>query len=264
METEQPPKSSRPIAKWAAILLLLVVVIVLLLWYFVFRDTSPADVNSQAAKEARDEALSEAGTSEVQSLDGIWIIDTEIGEFNDACLTEVCGSSFVGFRIDEELVGIGGKTVVGRTPDISAQFTINGSEIVSSSEGNRPIVTVDMTTLITDDASRNNAIKRQAIETSKFPEASLVITESIDFSSATDLEAGFTTEILVDLTIHGVTQQETIEVTASFDGSRILVFGNLGPILLSDYEIEKPRSAVVLSVEDNALMEFQLFFKKID
>ena len=106
METEQPPKSRRPIAKWAAILLLLIVVVVVLLWYFVFRDTSPADVNSQAAKEARDEALSEAGTSEVQSLDGIWIIDTEIGEFNDACLTEVCGSSFVGFRIDEELVAV--------------------------------------------------------------------------------------------------------------------------------------------------------------
>ena len=263
METENPSKSRRPVIKWAGILLVLIGAIVVLLWYFVFRDTSPADVNSQAAKEARDQALSEAGTSEVQSLDGVWAIDTEIGEFNDACLTEVCGSSFVGFRIDEELVGIGGKTVVGRTPDVSAQFTINESEIVSSEES-RPTVTVDMTTLITDDANRNNAIKRQAIETSKFPEASLVITESIDFSSATDLEAGFTTEIFVDLTIHGVTRQETIEVTASFDGSRILVFGNLGPILLSDYEIEKPRSAVVLSVEDNALMEFQLFFKKID
>ena len=55
METEQPPKSRRPVAKWVAILLLLIIVIVVLLWYFVFRDTSPADVNSQAAKEARDE-----------------------------------------------------------------------------------------------------------------------------------------------------------------------------------------------------------------
>ena len=154
METEQPPKSRRPVAKWVAILLLLIIVIVVLLWYFVFRDTSPADVNSQAAKEARDEALSEAGTSDVQSLDGVWIVDTEIGEFNDACLTEVCGSSFAGFRIDEELVGIGGKTVVGRTPDVSAQFTINGSEIVSSSEGDRPTVTVDMTTLDQHPAKR--------------------------------------------------------------------------------------------------------------
>ena len=56
METEQPPKSRRPVAKWVAILLLLIIVIVVLLWYFVFRDTSPADVNSQAAEEARDEA----------------------------------------------------------------------------------------------------------------------------------------------------------------------------------------------------------------
>ena len=185
METENSSKSRRPVIKWAGILLVLIGAIVVLLWYFVFRDTSPADVNSQESNEARDLALSEAGTSEVQSLDVVWVIDTEIGEFNDACLTEVCGSSFVGFRIDEELVGIGGKTVVGRTPDVSAQFTINESEIVSSEES-RPTVTVDMTTLITDDANRNNSIKRQAIETSKFPEASLVITESIDFSSATD------------------------------------------------------------------------------
>ncbi len=263
MEEANPPKTRRPAAKWAVILLLITGVIIVLVWYFVFRDTSPADVNSQAAKEAREEALSETEAPEVQNLEGVWIIDTDIGVFDDACLTEVCGSSFVGFRIDEELVGIGGKTVVGRTPDVSAQFTIKGTEIISALGEDRPTVIVDMTTLITDDAGRNNAIKRQAIETNKYPEASLIITESIDFSSEIDFEAGFTTTIVGELTIHGVTKEEAIDVTASFDGSRILVYGNLGPIQLSDYEIEKPKSAVVLSVEDNALMEFQLFFKKL-
>ena len=56
---------------------------------------------------------------------------------------------------------------------------------------------------------------------------------------------------------------ETVTLNASFDGSRILVYGELGPIQLADYEIEKPRSAVVLSVEDRAIMEFQLYFKKL-
>ena len=266
MEEEKKSKKKSSASKWFARCLLLACIVVPLVWFFIFRDTSPADVNSQAAQEARQEALIEAGTSQVVSLDGVWVVDTEIGVFDDACLTEVCGSSFVGFRIDEELIGIGGKTVVGRTPGINAQFTIEGTRILSTgetnTEGASPFVIADMTELITDDAGRNNAIKRQAIETNKFPEASFVITEPIDFSSETDLEGGFETEVVGDLTIHGITRQEWILLKVSFDGSRILIYGDLGPILLADYGIEKPRSAVVLSVNDVAIMEFQLYFKK--
>ena len=266
MEEEIDSQKSNTLFKWLARFLLLVCVLIPLIWYFIFRDTSPSDVNSQAAIEAREEALNEAEGPEVESLDGIWVVDTEIGVFDERCLTEVCGSSFVGFRIDEELVGIGGKTVVGRTPGLNGQFTIDGTRILSSGDLSTqdaiPTVIADMTRLVTDDASRNNAIRRQAIETDKFPEASFVITEPIDFSLETDLENGFETEAVGDLTIHGVTRQEIILLNVSFDGSRVLVYGELGPITLSDYEIEKPRSAVVLSVENEAIMEFQLFFKK--
>ncbi|HJM27975.1 MAG TPA: YceI family protein [Acidimicrobiales bacterium] len=268
MEEEINSNDRSSKAKWFARCLLLACVLFLLAWVFIFRDTSPADVNSQAAKEAREEALAEVEASQVETLNGVWIIDTEIGVFNEACLTEVCGSTFVGFRIDEELVGIGGKTVVGRTPGIDAQFTIEGTRLLSSGDTNiqegTPIVVVDMTRLITDDAGRNNAIRRQAIETEEYPEASFFITESIDFSSETDLETGFITEVVGDLTIHGITRQETVILNVSFDGSRVLVFGEISPIRLADYGIEKPRSAVVLSVNDEAIMEFQLYFKKLN
>ena len=42
------------------------------------------------------------------------------------------------------------------------------------------------------------------------------------------------------------------------------MFGELGPIVLADYDIDKPSAAVVLSVEDNAALELQLFFAKAD
>ncbi|MEG3586047.1 MAG: YceI family protein [Actinomycetota bacterium] len=238
-------------------------VIGFLAWLLIFRDTSPADVNSQAAQEARQEALTEVGITQVESLDGIWMVDTEIGVFDQSCLTKVCNSSFVGFRIDEELVGIGGKTVVGRTPGVEAQFTIAGTNILLTGNKEDPTIVVDMTGLTTDDAGRNNAIKTQAIETLAFPEAFFNIVETIDFSSATDLEAGFEIEVAGDLTIHGVTRQEQVILNVSFNGSRILVYGELTPILLANYGIDKPRSAVVLSVDDKATMEFQLYFKKL-
>ena len=110
---------------------------------------------------------------------------------------------------------------------------------------------------------RNNAIRIQAIETSAYPEATFNIVKSIDFSSVTDLGTGFEIEVSGDLTIHGVTRQEQIVLNVSFNGSRILVYGELTPILLANYEIDKPRSAVVLSVDDKATMEFQLYFKKL-
>ena len=249
--------------KWISIGVILLIAIAVTAWVLFFRDNSPASVNSQTAEKARQEALSEVEPVTVDSLDGIWTIDTEIGVFDQKCLTEVCNSSFAGFRIDEELVGIGGKTVVGRTPGIQSQFAIEGSTIfLAGQEGNTTIV-VDMVGLTTDDAGRNNAIKRQAIETEKYPEAYFDIKQPIDFNTESDLQAGFEIEVRGDLTIHGVTREERIVLNVSFDGSRILVYGELSPIILADYEIDKPRSAVVLSVEGEAVMEFQLYFKKL-
>lgn len=249
------------------VMVVLAIILGLLVWYFLIRDSSPASVNSQAANQARDEALAEVETSVVESLDGLWVIDTEVGVFNNECLTQACGASFVGFRIDEELLGIGGKTVVGRTPGIEAQFAIEGTRILSSDDPNSkseiPFVIVDMTQLITDDAARNNAIKKQAIQTDKYPESTFYLTRSIDFGLETNLESGFEIEAIGDLTIHGVTRQESILLQASFDGNRILVYGELSPIKLADYGIEKPRAAVVISVDDEASMEFQLYFKKV-
>ena len=109
---------------------------------------------------------------------------------------------------------------------------------------------------------KKNALRNQAIETALFPLATFEIKNPIDFSNETDLAAGFIRDVTGVLTIHGVSKEETITISASFNGNTILIFGELGPIKLSDYDIEKPRSAVVLSVEDNASMEFQIFFKK--
>ena len=43
---------------------------------------------------------------------GTWTVDTSIGEFS----FEDSTGTFVGFRVQEELCGIGSTTAVGRTP----------------------------------------------------------------------------------------------------------------------------------------------------
>jgi len=44
-----------------------------------------------------------------------WAVDTTVGEFS----YEDSTGTFVGFRVDEELSGLGSTTAVGRTPDVS-------------------------------------------------------------------------------------------------------------------------------------------------
>jgi len=108
--------------------------------------------------------------------DGVWVVDSSIGTFDDACLTEVCGSGFAGFRINEELAGIGAKTVVGRTPDVSGSMEVLGTQVIGAT------FTVDMTTLVTDNPSRTDALKGTSggLETSTFPTAVFELTEPIE------------------------------------------------------------------------------------
>ena len=230
-------------------------------YWFVFRDTSAASVDTEEAEAARQAAIAEAqpdadAGAESRVLDGTWTIDSSIGTFNAACLTDVCDTSFVGFRIDEELANIGAKTVVGRTPGVSGTLTIDGTTITGVE------IAVDMTGLITDDNSRTNAIRNQAIETSLFPNASFSLTAPVDLGAVPADGEEVVVDAVGDLAIHGVTRSETIPLTAQVQGGVIVVFGQLGPILLADYEISEPRAAVVLSVEDNAIMELQLFFSR--
>ena len=233
-----------------------------LLWFFLIRDTSAADVNTDEAAEARQEAIDEVASPEASSpavndgVEGTWTIDTSIGTFGDACLTDVCDTTFVGFRIDEELASVGAKTVVGRSPGVSGTMAISGTSIESVD------VLVDMTQLITDTSGRTGALRGQSIETSAFPEASFVLTEPIDLGTLPADGEAITVLATGDFTIHGVTRTETIDLTAELNGNVIVAFGQLGPVLLADYDIDLPSAAVVLSVEDNAMIELQLFFTK--
>jgi len=229
-------------------------------WYFVIRDTSPAGVDTAEAAEARANALSgvtdQTTVDPTVGLDGMWNIDTSIGTFGEACLTEVCDATFVGFRINEELATLGAKTVVGRSPAITGSIEIAGSTITDVD------VTVDMTQLITDDSRRTGAIRNQAIETAAFPQASFTLTEPIELGTLPQDGESVSVSATGDLTIRGVTRSETIQLTAQFAGGVVVVFGELGPILLADYGIAQPSAAIVLSVEDNATMELQLFLTR--
>jgi hypothetical protein len=116
--------------KWwiAALAAVLVVVVAGIgVWYFVFRDDAPPEVTLESATRSLDDSGSGSNRDDGnRALDGTWTVDSSIGSFADFT------SAFAGFRVQEELVGIGAKTAVGRTPDVTGTVTLDGTTIRST------------------------------------------------------------------------------------------------------------------------------------
>jgi len=192
-------------------------------------------------------ATDEPGTA--TGIDGTWAVDPAIGSFDDFT------GSFVGYRVQEELAGIGAQTAVGRTPDVSGSMTIAGTTVSAAT------IEADLTTLESDDGNRDRQLGHQGIETDQFPTATFTITSPIELGSipADNEEVAITAQ--GELTLHGQTQAVEVPMKARLSGDVIAVSGSI-PIVFADYGIQKPESFKVLSVEDNGIMEFQVFFSR--
>ena len=182
-------------------------------------------------------------------IDGTWAVDPTIGSFSDFT------SSFVGYRVQEELAGIGAQTAVGRTPDVSGQMTIAGTAVTAAT------IEADLTTLVSDDRNRDGQLRRQGIQTEQFPTATFTITSPIELGSMPADGQEIEVTAAGTLTLHGQTRDVEVPMKARLSGDVITVSGQI-PILFADYGIEKPESFKVLSVEDNGIMEFQVFFSR--
>ena len=112
-----------------------------------------------------------ASSSASGSLDGTWTIDGTSGSLAEGT------SSFAGYRVKEELAGTGANTAVGRTQKVSGSMTIDGTAITAME------VTVDMTTLQSDDSRRDERLRTDGLQTDEFPTATFTLTQPIEVGS---------------------------------------------------------------------------------
>lgn len=177
-----------------------------------------------------------------EDVDGTWQI-------------ELTSDSFVGYRVREELSGIGAATAVGRTPDVQATLELAGTSVLALD------VAADLTTLRSDSSQRDGQLRSRGLETNDFPMASFRLTEPIELGAIPTVGAPLSVTARGELTLHGVTRAVAVPVQAQRTDTQIVVVGSL-PVFLPDYDIEAPTGLRVLSIDDNAEMEFQLFFAR--
>jgi polyisoprenoid-binding protein YceI len=237
-----------------AVASIVVIVSGLLLWR-AFSGDEPAEVAlgslSPAVNEeagASPSATTDGGATSPDTFDGTWAIDTETGSLDDA------SASFAGYRIEEELGGIGANIAVGRTRNVQGSMTIAGTSATDLT------VTVDMTSLQSDDERRDGQLASRGLETSRFPTATFTLVEPISVPSVPAPGDSVSATAVGDLTLHGVTQRVEVPVDAQWTGEHIEVAASL-EIALADYDIEPPTGFLVLSIADTGTLELHLLFR---
>ncbi|GAA1810467.1 MULTISPECIES: YceI family protein [Brevibacterium] len=156
--------------------------------------------------------------------------------------------SEAGYRVDEVLNGED-VTVVGRTPDVTGDITIDGSELTAGT------VSVDLRTVTTDSSRRDNYFSGQAIDTNANPEATFTATGPVDLTALSD-SGSAEIDIPGTLEINGQTQEATAQTTATRADTGLSVVGAID-VTWQDYGVEPPNLGFV-SVEDAGVVEFSL------
>jgi polyisoprenoid-binding protein YceI len=229
------------------------------LWFFLSGD-EPEAVNLESAAAVvsttvPSEDLPPAPEGPVDpspgaGIDGTWTIDTSIGSFS----FEDATSSFVGFRVAEELASIGATEAVGRTPEVTGNIEIEGTTLVGGS------FEADFTSIVSNDSRRDGKIQG-ALDTIQFPTGSFVLTEPVDLGGIPAEGESASVMATGDLTVHGITNPVQIPLEAQLVNDVIVVVGSFD-IVFADYDVEAPSAAIVLSVEDQGTVELQLFFTR--
>ncbi len=219
------------------------------IWWFL-HDDAPAAVNIESATQVVADGSGSASADAVADVSGSWAVDTSIGTFS----YEDSTGTFVGFRIEEELAGIGSTTAVGRTPDVTGTITIDGTTVTAAS------IEADMSAITTNESRRDDEVQ-EALETSSYPTATFVLTEPIDLGSAATSGKATTVTAIGDLTVHGVTTRVSIPLQVQLVDDTVVVVGSLD-VTFSDYGVSVPTAPIVISAADHGVIELQLFFTK--
>lgn len=176
--------------------------------------------------------------TDIDAVSGVWLA-TEASE--------------LGYRVEEILFGVN-TAGVGRTNQVTGSLTIDGTAVTDAT------FEVDMASIESDDSRRDGQFRGRIMTVSEFPTADFVLTEPIELGTIPEPGEQISTTATGDLTLRGVTNTVTFEVTAQLQNDRIGVLGNI-PVVFADYDIVNP-SIAGITTEDNGLLEFVLVFER--
>tara|TARA_B100000575_G_scaffold11423_1_gene8376 strand:+ start:1586 stop:2353 length:768 start_codon:yes stop_codon:yes gene_type:complete len=149
---------------------------------------------------------------------------------------------------------------IGETNQINGSiiFTKNGNIIEDESK-----ITVNVNSLKSDSSRRDRYISRRSLESEKYPEATIFIKEIKNLPWPLPEIGSAEINIIGDMNVHGVTNKIIWDTEVNFDKNK------LNGIAKTNFKFEKfnmdlPRVAIVLSVENNIRLELDFVAEKLN
>ncbi|HEX5415859.1 MAG TPA: YceI family protein [Chloroflexota bacterium] len=156
------------------------------------------------------------------------------------------------FRVREQLVGHDlPSDAVGKTSSVTGQIVLTPDGKIDAAKSK---VTVDVSTLKSDESRRDGYIKRSTLETDQFPTATFVPNAVTGLPSPLPTSGEVKFQLTGDLTVHGVSHPVTWSVTATVDGGKLTGQATT-PFRFDDFGMTPPKAGPVLSVTDNGTLE---------
>lgn len=148
---------------------------------------------------------------------------------------------------------------IGETNQINGSiiFTKNGNIIEDESK-----ITVNVNSLKSDSSRRDRYISRRSLESEKYPEATIFIKEIRNLPWPLPESGSAEINIIGDMNVHGVTDRIAWDTDVNFNKNKI------NGIAKTNFKFEKfnmdlPRVAIVLSVENNIRLELEFVAEKL-
>lgn len=161
--------------------------------------------------------------------------------------------STVGYRVKEVLGGVDTEGV-GRTNQVNGSLTIQDTTLLST------VFEIDVASIKSDSSKRDSQFSGNIMDTATYPTATFRLLTPIELGSIPADDQNITATAQGELTMHGVTQQVSFDVTAKIANGIIGVLGSID-ITFADYGIANPSNAFV-TTGDTGLLEFVLAFQK--
>jgi polyisoprenoid-binding protein YceI len=173
----------------------------------------------------------------------------------------VTTGSQAGYRVRERLANLPAESdAIGRTEDVTGSVTVEANGDGARLTGGT--LTVDTTTITSDESRRDNRLRSEGLQTDRFPTATFTVTQPVDVPAAALQGTAADLTLTGDLTLHGVTKSVEIPAQAQLVGDKMQVAGSL-TFPLSDFEISPPNvGGFILSIAEEGTLEFLVTFSK--
>jgi len=173
----------------------------------------------------------------------------------------VAPGSVAGYRVTEQLASLpAASEAVGRTDQItgSVEITSDGAKTTLMSG----TLTVDTTTIASDESRRDNRMRSEGLQTDQYPTATFKLTAPVEIPAAAVAGTASDITLVGDMTIHGTTKNVQIPAKTQLVNGQVQVVGSL-TFPLSDFGITPPSiGGFIISIADQGTLEFSVAFTK--